>query len=465
MSKSNTVVVFIAVATILTGRTTAGGGKYEKIIFGSPSASLEDFERFAMRARRSGAPHINITSEDLPRARWQYDTPGDPYPAWVNTNAGLLKIAPPPELEKHIPAEYTEKILGILRERCAVLRKLGLKAAFTTFESQMLPEMVFEEHPLWRGARVDHPMRSRVARFAPTVDNPEVQALYRASIARLVRACPEIEILTARTNDSGTGLDWSGGLYSGRFGNTLYRHRTMDERILDFFAALQAGAKDAGGSLEIDIYWTREAEPPRIAAHLGRGMAIEHLEGPDGRRFIASAGWLLDYEYPFYPVIGIPRAFSFLESLEEASALGSPRLEVKFGDSANRDLYFCIFDRFLRLPAAAPFPSEEDRLIFLRGIAEEEAGQKDAPAVLRMWRRLHDAERDAGLLNSGGFIFYLGGVQQRWLTRPFVPFPEKLTVEEKEYFRLFPLTSWYSGLSPRDLEWAFGGLTATRLPS
>ena len=164
-------------------------------------------------------------------------------------------------------------------------------------------------------------------------------------------------------------------------------------------------------------------------------MAIEHMEGPDGRRFIASAGWLLDYEYPFYPVIGIPRAISFLASLEEASALDTPRLEVKFGDGTNRDLYFRIFDRFRKLPAAAPFTSEEDRLVFLRTVAQDEAGEKNAPALLRMWRRLEDAERDAELLNSGGFIFYLGGVQQRWLTRPFVPFPENLTQEEKGYFR------------------------------
>jgi hypothetical protein len=40
-------------------------------------------------------------------------------------------------------------------------------------------------------------------------------------------------------------------------------------------------------------------------------------------------------------------------------------------------------------------------------------------------------------LNSGGTIFYLGSVQQRWLTRPLVPFPSELKPEEKEYYRKF----------------------------
>jgi hypothetical protein len=40
-------------------------------------------------------------------------------------------------------------------------------------------------------------------------------------------------------------------------------------------------------------------------------------------------------------------------------------------------------------------------------------------------------------LNFGGTLFYIGSVHQRWLTRPFVPFPEKLTREETSYYRKF----------------------------
>jgi hypothetical protein len=34
-------------------------------------------------------------------------------------------------------------------------------------------------------------------------------------------------------------------------------------------------------------------------------------------------------------------------------------------------------------------------------------------------------------------LFYIGGVHQRWLTRPFVPFPDELLDSETDYYRRF----------------------------
>ncbi|MCL4849881.1 MAG: hypothetical protein KJZ78_00680 [Bryobacteraceae bacterium] len=404
-----------------------------KIIFGSPSANLADFERFVVRAAQSGATHINITAEDLPWSYWQYDMPGDPYPSWVISNVGLLKIATPEALQPYLPRDYAESVMNILEARCRVLRKLGLKAAISTFEPQMLPEAVFEKYPLWRGARVDHPNRSRVPRFAPTVDHPDVRRLYRESLGILIRRCPEIEMLSLHTNDSGTGMDWSGGLYSGRFGNTLFRNRSMEVRYHDFFAALRDGAKDAGGSLEIDMIWTREPDPMQVVRKLAPGMAIENREGPDGTPFKSTCGYLLDYHNAFYPVRGIPQPQAFLEGLEQAAGSKAPRLEVLLGDSLNRDLYFEIYDRFRKLA-----PSEAgSRTGLLREVAAVRAGTANADRLLAAWENIREAEKLGQLLNSGGTIFYLGSVQQRWLTRPFVPFPAELKPEEKVYYRKF----------------------------
>jgi len=129
-------------------------GQYKKIVFGCYTTDINDFEEFVVKAKNLGATHINITAEDLPKSYWQYDTPGDPYPAWVITNTGLLKICRPKALEQYLPSDYSKKVLSILEQRCKVLRKYGMKAAFSTFEPQMLPEQVFADHPLWRGARV-----------------------------------------------------------------------------------------------------------------------------------------------------------------------------------------------------------------------------------------------------------------------------------------------------------------------
>jgi hypothetical protein len=409
-------------------------GHFKSVIFGCHAGSLAEFENFATRAKQSGTTHIVLTAEDLPWATWQLDTPGDPYPAWAISNVGLLKVAPPEALKPFLPQDYADTVIGILRSRCAVLRKLGLKAAFTTFEPQILPERVYEAHPLWRGPQVDHPLRSRVPRFAPSIDNPEVLALYRESVRTLLTACPEIEILSLHTNDSGSGVSWSGGLYQGPNGSSFYRDRKMYERYRDFFASLQSGAADArAGHLDIDAEWVRESAPELIAGRLGPGMAVSNLEGPDATPYKAEVGFLLDYFYPFYPAQGIPLPVRYLEELEEASKSIAPRLFYLIGDRFNSDLYLQIYDAFARSPTR----DEISRLQLLRSIAADRVGGGSASALLDAWLALDRIQRDTSLVNFGGTIFYLGSVHQRWLTRPFVPFPDELTPDETRYYRAY----------------------------
>ena len=424
--------MFLALATAMAAAKTPS--HFKTVIFGRHSETPADFENFAGQAKQSGATHVVLTAEDLPWAMWQMDTPGDPYPAWAVSNVGLLKVATPEALKPFLPQDYAEQVLAILRSRCAVLRKLGLKAAFTTFEPQILPERVYEAHPLWRGPQVDHPLRSRVPRFAPSIDNPEVLALYRESIRKLLTACPEIEILSLHTNDSGSGMSWSGGLYQGPNGSSLTRDRKMYQRYRDFFAALQAGAGDARpGALEIDAEWVRESAPELIAGRLGPGMAVANLEGPNATPYKAEVGFLLDYFYPFYPAQGIPLPVRYLEELERASESKAPRLFYLIGDRFDSDLYLQIYDAFARNPTH----DEISRMQLLRSIAAGRVGEGGAAALLDAWLALHRVQRDADILNFGGTVFYIGSVHQRWLTRPFVPFPEELTDEETRYYRKY----------------------------
>ena len=425
----STFLVFILVSF----NVTSYSNEFEKIIFGCYAENMQEFEEFVIRAKQSGATHINLSNEDLPKSYWQYDTPGDPYPAWVVTNVGLLKIAIPEALKPYLPQEYAEEVMKILEERCSILRKHGMKGALKTFEPQMLPEEVFKDHPLWRGPRVDHPMRSKVARWAPSIDHPDVLALYRESVMKLVSRCNEIEILTLYTNDSGTGLDWSGGLYSGKMGNTLYMNKPMSQRLNDFFSVLQKGSEDAGGSLEIDVQWTREKDPVKISKDLERGMAIENLEGPDATQYKSQVGYLLDYFNLYYPVMGIPHPVRFLNELSTAWEREAPRLFVFIGDRFDKDLYFFIYDKFMEeLPL-----DEISKYQFLLDVAGQIAGKENAYALFSVWLNLYECQKLRSFIETGGYIYYLGGVQQRWLTRPFVPYPEELTKNEKEYYRKF----------------------------
>lgn len=408
--------------------------RFRTVIFGRYSDSISSFEAFARRAKQSGATHVVITAEDLPWALWMLDTPGDPYPAWAMSNIGVFKVATPDALKKYLPQDYADRVMGVLKERCEVLRRLGLKAAYTTFEPQILPEQVYLDHPLWRGPQVDHPLRSRVPRFAPNIDNPEVLALYRESMKKFCTLCPEVEVVSLHTNDSGSGMSWSPGLYQGPNGSALSRDKKMYERYRDFFGALRQGAQDARpGPLEIDAEWVREAVPELFATHLEAGMALANIEGPKATPYKAVVGFLLDYFYPFYPALGIPLPVRYVEELEKASRSNAPRLFYLIGDRYNTDVYFEIYDRFWKAPAS----DDVSRMQLLRSIAAARVGDANAGALVGAWNAIHRTGRDADILNFGGTLFYIGGVHQRWITRPFVPFPEELLPEERDYYRKF----------------------------
>lgn len=431
------IPALLLLASLLPLRASQASGpltQFRTRIFGSHAENLTSFETFARRAKQSGATHIVLTAEDLPWAYWQLDTPGDPYPAWAMSNVGLLKVVPPAALKPYFPAEYSQNVASILRPRCEALRKLGLKAAFTSFEPQILPERVYQDHPHWRGPQVDHPLRSRVPRFAPDIDRPEVLALYRESMRNLLTLCPEIEIISLHTNDSGSGISWSNGLYQGPNGSALTRDRPIYQRYHDFFEAMQKGAADARpGPLEIDAEWARESMPELIATRLGPGMAIGNFEGPRATPYKADVGFLLDYFYPFYPAFGIPLAARYLEELEQAAQSKAPRLFYLNGDRYHTDLYFRIYDAF----QAKPTKGEVARLNLLRELAAADVGTAGAPALVDAWMAIHRVQRDVDVLNYGGTIFYIGSVHQRWLTRPFVPFPEELKDNERDYYRPF----------------------------
>lgn len=404
-------------------------GRFSEIIFGSGTGNPDDFEQFVARAKKAGATHIQINAEDLPLAYWEMTPPGDPYPAWVISNPGILKTFTPGALRQYIPQETAEQVIRILEERCKILRKHGLKAQFHTFEPQMLPEVVFEDHPAWRGPQVDHPMRSKTPRFAPSVDHPEVLKLYEEAMKIFISRCPEVEILVFRTSDSGAGFDW-GRLYYGSNGNTNYKDRSMQGRIKGFLSALQRGAAAAGSELAVHVYNSRE-NAKAFAKGFDEGMAIDGFEGPGATPFSADVDALLYYKKSFAPVAGIPRPVDFLEKLERAWQTPAPRLSVSLIDADNADLYLKICHAFQESPTHGVI----DRLQLLRSLAETEVGLAHGEKLFNLWLSLDAAQKAADLLNTGGTIFNLGTVQQRWLVRPLVPFPAELRQDEKDYYR------------------------------
>jgi hypothetical protein len=420
-----------------------------------PTADLARFERRGALSKELGATHMAIT-EDLLPSLWQFNPPGDPYPAWFVYRVSLLKIFPPKEVQPYVDMNYAGEIARILEERCAVLRKLGLKAHWNSNEPQVLPEAFFQAYPRLRGPRVDQPNRSRVAWFAPCVDQPETLRLYREAMKILLARCPEVESFNFLTQDSGSGFCWVPALYPGINGPSDCKDRPMEQRVSGFLVNLQQAAREAGHEIVINLtpiaprQWMIPSFPPQIQAaivkSLPRGLALQGHEGPDGQPFAFGGGGGATAG-AFYPVIGIPvptfdgdgrGGREGLEDLPPTQAEGaapSARIRpvlINLGDETMEGFNV----RLSKATQGKPVRTLMERLTTLRAFAVTLAGDDQADNLLEMWNSLNEAQRRLEALDFGGMLRF-GHVLNRWVTRPMVPFPEELTAEEKNYYRRF----------------------------
>ena len=274
-----------------------------KRIFNCPTETLEEFERAAKQAAMLGYTHMTVS--DLPKSIWQWNRDRfDPYPNWGMMHAALFKVYVPEKLRKYLPCDYAEKNLQIVADRCKILKKYGLKAAFHGCEPAWLPEEVYREHPDWRGGRCDHPRRARKAYFSPCIDNEEVLAMYREAVAAICRVAP-IENFTFMTNDSGGGICWGIYLYPGQNGPAACAHISFKDRITKFLSTLQAGAADAGLRADVAINGPKPLEAASAIPYLADGQYING-QGRESATNYMGCG-LSDYFYScnFFPVKGL----------------------------------------------------------------------------------------------------------------------------------------------------------------
>jgi hypothetical protein len=402
---------------------------------------LAQFERKAVLAKELGATHVVIT-EGLPLATWEFDK-DDPYPAWFMHHASLLKIFPPKDVLPFVNKDYADNVSAILEKRCAILRKLGLKTVWNANEPAVMPEAFFTAHPDLRGPRIDQPSRSRKAHFAPSVDERETLRLYRESMQLLLKRCPEVELFNWVTTDAGSGFDWAPSLYPGINGNSNHKDRPMEERVSGFLINAQKAAKDAGHDIAINLnpiaprQWMIPTFSPEvlraIVRLLPRGLAVQGKEGPDGRAF-AGGGTGGGGGGTFSPVVGI-----VVPSFNPVGGNGGmvtnetpARVVINLGDATTMDFNY----RLLKATRGLPMRTLLERMTALRAFAVAEVGEEQADNLVEAWSALNDADKNLNILNFGGMLRF-GHVLNRWITRPMVPFPNELTVDEKKDYRQF----------------------------
>lgn len=413
------------------------------------AANLATFERRATLAKELGATHIILT-DGLPPALWEFVPADDPYPGWYILRPDPLKLFPPKEVQPYIDMDHTRRVAGILEQRSQIVRRLGLKSHWATNLPQVMPEPFFAAFPHLRGARVDQPNRSRIARFSMCTDQPETVRLYGEAMKNLLARCPEVETFGFATQDSGSGFCWVPSLYPGLNGHSDCKPRPMDERIASFLVALKDAAKQSGHTIEMSLHsipprqWMVPSFAPEtlnaIVRRLPRGIAVNGLEGPDARPHQAfpSSAYA---NGPFYPVIGIPLPPMALRGgrgpITSVPAAGDgshpARMLVRFGP---QDSLLEFTARYAKASQGKSPRNQIEHLTQLRAFAASEAGEDEADTLLQAWIALDQVQRGLSPLNFGDMLQF-GHVLNRWVSRPMVPFPEELSADEKNYYRRF----------------------------
>jgi hypothetical protein len=409
-------------------------GKDKVFVVHAPIRDIAVFEKLAAlveKLKPHGRVEVNV-SNLAEKSRFEVPEGGSPWHEYASYNPTPFKYFPPARLAPFFPAGHVKKNRDMLLAKREVLRRHGLGAAFWSYEPNFLPEAFFEAHPHLRGARSDHPRRSCKEAFAPCVDRDETQEMIAESVAALVKAVPELGTFFFKTNDAGPGLCWSYWLYSGPNGPDGCRRRNMGDRVRGMLDAINRGAEDAGGKLDIHMSGNfSETEHDDIARRLPENATLLRRS-----RKTMSVGSNIDRGYP---VRGLFNPLALLRSLQRLGDGEVRTVFVDFRSSYDRGCEMLdtvakvldVVDDFLREPAFGTLPVLQRLRRWCDRWAGAERGERLFEALVAMDEAF--GYKDAAF---PGFR-PIHVVSSRYMTRPLVAMPEKLTPDEETYFLPF----------------------------
>ena len=375
------------------------------------------------------------------------------------------------------PALYLDANLNHLRKLADLGRRYGLKPGVCMFEPRTLPERFFTKHPTLRGARVDHPFRSRLPRYTLAQDHPIVQRHYREALQKLMRAVPDLSYMSVWTNDSGSGFEHTASLYVGRNGGPYMirewrNHDKVAEAAGKSIVRYLQNLRTAAAELNPDFDVILRIEPFKVEHdHIKAGMG-GHVtwEAPS----LLVRGYSLPYPHPKYPDNMGAAGSIFHSSLDPAeaetlkqsraqgvdpvlhySASGvmnhEPLLGLPFPRLVHAKLLAARTAGISRVSAlggltntakapywpnpvaiqAAQFFPEQPIDDVLRAFATRIAGEAHASALVGAWRAFEEAlvwQPLVPLYCAFGFCW------QRTWDRPFVPDLEAVPAAERDYY-------------------------------
>ncbi len=433
-------------------------------------------EQYAATLAESGFTHLEVNSL---QASFPYEdsVPGEYYSQFYSYCPGFNHFIDTPLTRGIWPAQYLDANLERLQNLAALSRKYGLKPGVCLYEPRTLPERFFQRYPTLRGARVDHPFRSRLPRYTMAQDHPVVQHHFRLATQALMKAVPDLDAMSIWTNDSGGGFEHTASLYIGRNGGPyMIREWRSADKIAEasgksigvFLRNLRAAAAEVNPdfklSLRIEPF---KMEHDHLKSELGRGV---HWEGPS----LLARGYSLPYSHPHYadqqgvaggmfhcqmdprekpelakeralgvepiltyspgpvwnqePLIGIPWPRMIHARLSQLKEIGADLVSAMGGLANTSATPYWPNPAAIRAAQFTPERSIDD---VLADEAVRFAGAKHGPALAKAWARFEEAvtwQPIVPLFCGFGFCW------QRTWDRPLVPDIEAIPAKERAYY-------------------------------
>jgi hypothetical protein len=438
-------------------------------------------ERLAAR----GFTHVEVNGLAAPAAL-ETGPPGEIYPMFYTYGPALDQFVSSRLNAGLYPDDWLAANLANLKANASHAVRHGLVPGLFCFEPRSVPEEFFRQHPMLRGARVDHPFRSFKPRYNMTITHPAVLDHYAEMMDRLLAQVPELGFLSIWTNDSGAGFEYTKSLYVGRNGGAyLIREwnedadiaRTAGENALRFLRVLRDAGRARNSAFRVltrmeSFYGEHET----IWAGLEDGVEVESAS-------LVGRGWEMPYTHPRYPDSHAVNAGTVHqdrfdaregELLKELAARGvdadlyvaagphaifAPLLGVPYPRLTGRRLQLLHangvrhvahvggtpppgvvpFDPNHQMAAAVQFDPEADVDREAERMAVAWAGARLAPGLLDAWAATEEAilayPNVVPLYSMYGFVWY------RLWTRPFVPNIEAIPDAERAYYQAYMCTT------------------------
>lgn len=435
-----------------------------------------DPERYAASLAEAGFTHLEVNGlqahmpfED--GVAWEY------YPQFYTYAPGFNHFVDTPLTRGIWPALYLDANLNHLRQLADTGRRYGLKPGVCMFEPRTMPERFFAKYPTLRGARVDHPFRSRLPRYTMAQDHPIVQRHYREALQKLMRAVPDLSYMSVWTNDSGAGFEHTASLYVGRNGGPYmireWRNhekiaQAAGESIVRYLRNLQTAAAEINPDFDVIL----RIEPFKVEhEYIKKGMGGRVTwEAPS----LLVRGYHVPYSHPKYPenqavagsLFHTTMDASEKETLAQSRAGGvDPVLHYSASGVMNHEpLLGLPFPRLIHTKLTAMRETGLNRISALGGLtntarapywpnpiairaaqffpekpidqvlseyAARLVGSGLAPKLTQAWADFEEAlswQPLVGLYCAFGFCW------QRTWDRPFVPDIEAVPAAERDYY-------------------------------